>query len=96
MRRFLLTTGLVCSVMAVPMLMGGANSYAELPVDIEEPLTDSTEEPVEIENLMDYEVEDRKKVEEDTLPIDIRMDAIKEAAISFGARWIGEKNVSNS
>ncbi len=86
MRRFLLTTGLVCSVMAVPMLMGGANSYAELPVDIEEPLTDSTEEPVEIENLMDYEVEDRKKVEEDTLPIDIRMDAIKEAAISFGAR----------
>lgn len=86
MRRFLLTTGLVCSVMAVPMLMGGANSYAELPVDIEEPLTDSTEEPVEIDNLMEYEVEDRKKVEEDTLPIDIRMDAIKEAAISFGAR----------
>lgn len=86
MRRFLLTTGLACSVMAVPMLMGGANSYAELPVDIEEPLTDSTEEPVEIDNLMEYEVEDRKKVEEDTLPIDIRMDAIKEAAISFGAR----------
>ncbi len=86
MRRFLLTTGLVCSVMAIPLLMGAGNSLAELPVDIEEPLTDSSEEPVEIDNLLDYDIEDRKKTEEDTLPIDIRLDAIKEAATSFGAR----------
>lgn len=86
MRRFLLTTSLVCSVAAAFFFVGYNDSRAELPVDIEEPLTDSTEEPVEIENLMGYDVQDRKSVEEDNLPIDIRMDAIKEAAISFGAR----------
>lgn len=86
MRRFLLTTGLVCSVLAVPLAFGGNAAYAELPVDIEEPLTDSTEEPVEVEDLMTYEIEDRDIPKEDELPIDIRMDAIKEAAISFGAR----------
>jgi defect-in-organelle-trafficking protein DotC len=86
MRRFLLTTGLVCSVMAVPLLVGKGMVHAELPVDLEVPLTDSTEEPVAIENLLEYEISDRDGIVEDTLPIDIRLDAIKEAAISFGAR----------
>ena len=86
MRRFLLTTGLVCSVMAVPLLAGKGMVHAELPVDLEVPLTDSTEEPVAIEDLLEYEVSDRDGLVEDTLPIDIRLDAIKEAAISFGAR----------
>lgn len=86
MRRFLLTTSFICSAVFAPAFFGHNASYAELPVDIEEPLTDSTEEPVHIEDLLSYEVEDRDGGEEDNLPIDIRLDAIKEAAVSFGAR----------
>lgn len=85
MRRFLLTTGLVFSLGISPVFMGYTVSFAALPVDNEEPLTDAYEEPVEVDELLIYEAEG-DDFEEDSLPIDIRMDAIKEAATSFGAR----------
>ncbi|MGH1456397.1 MAG: type IV secretory system conjugative DNA transfer family protein [Alphaproteobacteria bacterium] len=92
MRRFLLTTGLVFSVVAYPYATANAGILPDprdgysLPVDREVPITDSSEEPVEIENLMDYEAEYAETEEDNNMPIDIRMEAIREAATSFGAR----------
>lgn len=60
-------------------------SYCMLPTDEDRPLVESDAEPVDIEVLLGYEVEEDP--DDDTaLPFDIREDALKEAAISFGAR----------
>ncbi len=62
-----------------------ANNSPGLPVDKEEPLTEPDEEPADLEILIDY----RPKEEvpgNDKLPLDIRIEALKEAALSFGAR----------
>lgn len=58
---------------------------AGLPIDDEKPVSTSEQEPVDIEILLGYEAadDDGKK---SALPIDIRLDALKEAALSFGAR----------
>ncbi len=86
MRRFLLTTGLVFSVVAYPYAAANASGNISLPVDREVPITDFDEEPVEIGDLMDYEAEYVESDDDKNVPIDIRMEAIKEAASSFGAR----------
>ncbi len=60
-------------------------SFGMLPTDEDRPLVESDVEPVDIEVLLGYEVEEDP--DDDTaLPFDIREDALKEAAISFGAR----------
>lgn len=61
-------------------------AYAVLPVDEDKPLTARDQEPADIDVLIDYEPEDEVKQEENALPFDIRQDALKEAALSFGAR----------
>lgn len=86
--RFLLTTSL-CALMGVS---GISLTYQQahaaksmLPVDREIPVSTAEEEPVSLDDLVTYEPEGEVKAD-DSLPIDIRKDAIKEAAISFGAR----------
>lgn len=58
---------------------------AKLPTDNETPVSTGQEEPVEIEDLVDYEPV-TTNIKNDNLPFDIRIEALKEAAISFGAR----------
>lgn len=86
--RFLLTTGL-CALIGTSALMSVPYSahakQAKLPVEKEVPVSTADEEPVNIRDLVGYEpIGDIEGI--DDLPIDIRMDALKEAAISFGAR----------
>tara|TARA_R110001592_G_scaffold3525_16_gene19962 strand:- start:5461 stop:6333 length:873 start_codon:yes stop_codon:yes gene_type:complete len=86
--RFLLTTSL-CALVGLSGVIYSHNAYADkvkgLPVDKEVPLTTADEQPVELKNLVGYEpIGDIDGV--DDLPIDIRLEALKEAAISFGAR----------
>ena len=88
MRRLFLTTAIFTIFSAVPIYVAGqANaSTSKLPVDKEIPVTSADEEPVEAKSLMSYEPESDFEANEDTLPIDIRLEAIREAALSFGAR----------
>lgn len=75
--RLLLLTG-IC-------VLGFAGiSSAQLPTANEDPITTATEEPVELKFLSKYKAKSKAKVDE--LPFDIREEALKEAAISFGAR----------
>ncbi|MCK5383941.1 MAG: type IV secretion system DotC family protein [Alphaproteobacteria bacterium] len=87
--RFLLTSG-ICSLIGLSFIVGAPGySYAgkyKLPTDNDAPLTTSEEEPVELRALIKYEPIGGVDESDDSLPIDIRMDAIKEAATSFGAR----------
>lgn len=83
--RILLTTGF-CALLAGSALVGfSLPSHANLPVDNEEPLTEADEEPVELQDLLKYKPK-TKQEKKDELPLDIRKEAIIEAAISFGAR----------
>lgn len=90
--RFLLTTSLCAlvglSFVAMPTEAHAADkkkSGSVLPVDKEVPLTTKDEQPERLIKLMKYEpIEDIENIED--LPIDIRREALKEAAISFGAR----------
>ncbi len=76
MRLFLLTG--IC-------VLGFAGfASAQLPTTNEEPVSTSQEEPVGIKFLTKYEA--KSKADVDELPFDIREEALKEAAISFGAR----------
>ncbi len=83
--RFLLTASICAIVGASAMSLSALPSYAVLPTDNETPLSKEGEEPVEIEYLMSYEAAN-EVVKDSNLPFDIRVEAIKEAAISFGAR----------
>lgn len=83
--RILLTTGF-CALLAGSALVGFSfPSHANLPVDNEEPITEADEEPVELQDLLKYKPK-TKQEKKDELPLDIRKEAIIEAAISFGAR----------
>ncbi len=83
--RFLLTTSLCAVIGAFGFSMQSGSAIAALPTDNETPLSTSSEEPVGIKDILLYEpVNDAVKASE--LPFDIRAEAIKEAAISFGAR----------
>lgn len=85
--RFLLTTSL-CALVGISGMAITNTVYAQasgLPVDKEVPLTSADEQPVELTDLVGYEpIGDVDGL--DDLPIDIRLEALKEAAISFGAR----------
>ncbi len=82
--RLLLTTS-ICAVIAASACFISTNvSASVLPADNEEPLSTSSEEPVEIGDILYYEPVG--VVSDSSLPFDIREEAIKEAAISFGAR----------
>lgn len=63
-----------------------AGSFGMLPVDEEKPLSGSQDEPVDIGILLGYETEEEVDEDDSALPFDIRQDALKEAALSFGAR----------
>ncbi len=79
---------LVVGLCSITVFFGFASldfANAALPTDNETPLSTSSEEPVEIKDLLFYEPVN-KDVENDDLPFDIRIEAIKEAALSFGAR----------
>ena len=87
--RFLLTSG-ICALAGLSFIVGTPGvafaGKAKLPVERETPLTTSEEEPVELRDLEKYTPSGEIEGIDDSLPIDIRMDALKEAAISFGAR----------
>ena len=83
--RFLLTASLCAIVGASGVLLSSSVVRAALPTDNENPISTSSEEPVEIKNLLFYEPVN-KNIKDNDLPFDIRIEAIKEAAISFGAR----------
>lgn len=84
--RILLTSGFCAIMLASATYFPAQNSYAALPVDKEVPLVDIDAEPVDVEILLKYEASKDDEYDEDALPLDIRRDAIKEAALSFGAR----------
>ncbi len=73
--------------LALGVLMVSQPVYAGLPVKDDTPLSKSDEEPVDISVILNYEPKEKfDKDDKSALPIDIRKDAIKEAALSFGAR----------
>ena len=78
-----LALALVALSISVPAVAKGGPG---LPVDNDKPLTEPNEEPADIEILLDYRPPDKSKMKDDKLPLDIRIDALKEAALSFGAR----------
>ena len=81
-----LKIGACAALLLIGMLYVSAPAYALLPVDDETPLSESDEEPVDIEILLGYESPEDEDSDKSALPIDIRLDALKEAALSFGAR----------
>ncbi len=83
--RLLYVTSLLAMLGTFIMLVPAKVIHAALPVDNEEPLTTSEEEPVEIGKILNYQPVNKPDKDE-SLPFDIRAEAIKEAAISFGAR----------
>ncbi len=87
--RFLLTSSL-CAIMGFSLVAGASHhahaGRAKLPVDKETPLTTPDEEPVALRDMVRYQPSGNIEGIDDSLPFDIRMDAIKEAATSFGAR----------
>lgn len=84
--RTLLTSGLCAMVLASAAFFPPVSSYAALPVENEKPLVDIEAEPVDVKILLNYEAPEKPDFDKDELPLDIRGDAIKEAALSFGAR----------
>ncbi len=85
--RFLLTTA-VCTIIGVSCV-ATIPDYAHaaktaLPVDTDKPLTTADERPVVLDELLNYEASEAVDIGE--ISMDIRLDALKEAAISFGAR----------
>ncbi len=83
--RFLLTTSLCAIIAASGAFITPNTAHAVLPVDKEEPVTTAEERPIELEDIFAYEAVDENTQNEE-LPFDIRAEALKEAAISFGAR----------
>ncbi len=83
--RFLLRITLCTLIGTAGAFMMSAAVNAALPTDNETPLSTADEKPVEIDDLIYYEPVN-EELEESTLPFDIRVEALKEAAISFGAR----------
>ncbi len=83
--RFLLTAS-VCAAISTSICFSPSYVLASSPllVDNDEPISSATEEPVVIDEILHYEP--KSDVDASALPFDIRADAIKEAAISFGAR----------
>tara|TARA_B100001989_G_C24546779_1_gene471371 strand:- start:2321 stop:3184 length:864 start_codon:yes stop_codon:yes gene_type:complete len=84
MRKFLafsLTAFCIATVSPYNFVHAGS----KLPVEMEEPIVDIDMEPVDMEVLMNYEGQG-DDVPSNELPLDIRMDAVREAATSFGAR----------
>ncbi len=69
---------------SVGAVSGVAHAQAVLPVDNDKPLTTADERPVVLRELVNYEA--KGEVITDDISIDIRLEALKEAAISFGAR----------
>jgi defect-in-organelle-trafficking protein DotC len=87
--RFLLTSSL-CALMGLSLTAGTSNfAHAgkfTLPTEKETPLTTPDEEPVTLRDLVKYEPSGAMDGVDDNMPINIRMDALREAATSFGAR----------
>lgn len=82
--RFLLTTSL-CVLIGFSGAVGLSDeAHAQLPVDNETPVTTRDQAPLSLKNLKKYRSDAKAKVED--LPFDIRAEALKEAALSFGAR----------
>ena len=84
--RLLLTTILCAVIGSAGTLLTANIGHAALPVDNEEPITTADEEPVPLKHILAYEPLGEVDLEEGGLPFDIRAEALKEAAISFGAR----------
>jgi len=86
--RFLLTSSL-CALMGLSLVISTSGSAQagkfKLPAENDTPLTTADQRPVTLSDLIRYEPEVEVDFD-DGLAIDIRMDALKEAAISFGAR----------
>lgn len=83
--RTLLTSGF-CALLMASAAFAPSPVYSALPTGVDEkPLVEIDAEPVDIKVLLEYQPKSEVK-DEDALPIDIRGDAIKEAALSFGAR----------
>lgn len=83
--RFLLKAS-VCSVIGLSVIGGfSVASYSALPVDKEVPVTTAEEQPVTLDELIEYRPKSDVEIDE-SLPFDIRKEAIIEAAFSFGAR----------
>lgn len=88
--RFLLVSGLCTAIGLSSIVLGMPGSAfakaSALPMDKEVPLTTAREEPEGLNDLISYEpINDADALESD-LPFNIRIEALKEAAISFGAR----------
>jgi len=87
--RFLLTTAL-CTIVGVSsatvMSSSAQAAKSVLPTENEEPLTTADERPVILNELVNYEAAGGAVVDTNDIAIDIRLEALKEAAISFGAR----------
>lgn len=83
--RILLTSSLCALIAASGVFWPIHNAYAALPVETEEPLTTADQEPKEMNVLINIEPVGDVKFNED-MPFDIRAEALKEAALSFGAR----------
>lgn len=83
--RTLLTSGF-CALLMASAAFAPSPVYSALPTGVDEkPLVEIDAEPVDIKVLLEYQPKEEVK-DEDALPLDIRGDAIKEAALSFGAR----------
>ena len=86
-KRLLLSSALcaIVSLYSTTTLSGLAHADV-LPTDKEIPLVEKGEEPVKVEALQEYVAPEKSFDEKNDLPFDIRKEAMKEAAISFGAR----------
>jgi len=83
MRKLLAFSILTTFLFPAPYYNGSANAQG-LPVESEEPIVDIDMVPVDMDVLRDYE--GQGEFVKNTLPLDIRLDAVREAATSFGAR----------
>ncbi|MBI1301408.1 MAG: type IV secretion system protein DotC [Alphaproteobacteria bacterium] len=87
-KRNLLSLGFIC---ALSLVLGACSSTSDskvqpLPIDNETPISTADEEPVEVGTILSYEAQGKPEDIEGELPFDIRIEALREAAISFGAR----------
>lgn len=83
--RILLTSGFFALAAVSLSVFPAAKSYAGLPVGTEKPLVSIDDEPVDLKTLLNYQAPEQD-FSDNKMPLDIRGDAIKEAALSFGAR----------
>lgn len=81
----LLLMASVCAFIGVSGIVVPHKAQAALPTEQEQPVSTADEEPGEVEDLVSYEPPENISAEI-AMPIDIRKEALKEAAISFGAR----------